>query len=379
MDPERHLADVFNQLTSADGRDASVQIVARAAHELADADGMCMLSAGGERCVVVLAQQQQIHLCDLRNSGLYRAAAQLVRGESAGSRTLWDKEDFIALPTGEQLRVDVALMVPLHAASGHAAVAFFWQRGRTTGVQGTRTLELLAKALGLAASAWRKDEEHAADQRDQHRISADLKHRLRNNLAQTRSIIRRSLETAESAEHFALHLEARIGAVGRMQAALMTAGDAGVELEELVRTELIASAVPEHSYSMQGPAVRLHIKGAESLALTVHELATNSLKFGALATPNGHLAVTWAVTEHPLPRLRITWVESGTSIAALAPRRRGFGQELIECTLPYELGAEARLMFSPGGVVCEIDVPLAACAAADIKPRAQQAAQGGAR
>jgi two-component sensor histidine kinase len=230
----------------------------------------------------------------------------------------------------------------------------------------------------LAAGAWRKAEEYAAHERDQHRVAADLQHRLRNNLAQTRSIIRRSQETAESAEHFALHLEARIGAVGRMQGALATAGDAGVELEELVRAELIASAVPERSYSMQGLSVRLHTKGADSLALAVHELATNSLKFGALATPNGHLAVTWAAIEGHVPRLRISWVESGTTIASLAPRRRGFGQELIECTLPYELGAQTRLMFSPGGVVCEIDVPLEACAV-DIKPRSHQAARGGGR
>lgn len=377
MVPERYLADVFDELTSAGRRDTSVQVVVRAARELADADGMCLLTAAGERCVVALAQQQEIYLCDLRNSGLYRAVAPLLRAETAGSRTLWGKEDFIALATGEQLRVGVALIVPLQAASGHAAVAFFWQPGRTTVVQGTRTLELLAKALGLAASAWRKDDEYAASERNQHRISADLKHRLRNNLAQTRSIIRRSQEIAESVEHFALHLEARIGAVGRIQGALTTAGDAGVELEELVRTELIASAVPERSYLMQGPAVRLHTKGADSLALAVHELATNSLKFGALATPNGHLAVTWAAIEGPVPRLRISWVESGTTIASLAPRRRGFGQELIECTLPYELGAQTRLMFSPGGVVCEIDVPLEACAV-DIEQR-PQAARGGAR
>jgi len=378
MDPERYLADVFDGLTAADARDTSLRIVVHAAHELADTDGLCMVSAAGDRCVVALPRHEEIHLCDLRSSGLYRAAAPLLRGENAGSRMLWGKEDCITLPNGEQLRIGVALIVPLHAASGHAAVGFFWQPGRTTDASGTRRLELLAKALGLAASAWRKDEEYAASEHDQHRVAADLKHRLRNNLAQTRSIIRRSQETAESAEHFALHLEARIGAVGRMQSAVATAGDAGVELEELVRSELMASAVPERSYSMQGPVVRLHIKGAESLALAVHELATNSLKFGALATPEGHLAVAWAVSEGQLPRLRITWVESGTTIASLAPRRRGFGQELIESTLPYELGAATRLMFSPGGVVCEIDVPLAACAA-DIKPRAQQAAHGGAR
>ena len=120
--------------------------------------------------------------------------------------------------------------------------------------------------------------------RDERRASAELQHRLRNNLALMRSVIRRSNETAESAEEFALHLDARIGALARTQGMLAAAGAVGVELEELVRTELIASAVLEKHYRRQGPAVRLHAKGAESLGLAMHELATNSLKFGALAT-----------------------------------------------------------------------------------------------
>ena len=363
MDPERYLADVFDQLAAVGTRDTCLRIAARAASELANAEGVCILSATGDRCLVALAQRDQVHTCDLRNSGLYRAASPLLRGEAAGSRTLWGKEDFIELPTGEQLRIGVALIVPLRSASGHAAVVFLWQPGRMTDSRGTLRLELLAKALGLA---------------NQHRALGDLQHRLRNNLAQMRSIVRRSHETAESAEHFALHLEARVCALASMQGMVASAGDAGVELEELVRTEVIASAVPERSYSMQGPPVRLHTKGAESLALTVHELATNSLKFGALAMPNGHLAISWAVSGGQSPCLRISWIESGATIASLAPRHRGFGQELIECTLPYELGARTCLTFSPGGVLCEIEIPLEACATA-VEPLAEQAAQGGTR
>jgi two-component sensor histidine kinase len=363
MDPERYLAEVFDQLTAAGTRDASVRIAVQAANELAQVDGLCLLSAAGERCVVALAQQQLIHQCDLRNSGLYRTAAPLFRSEATRSRTLWGKEDFIALPTGEQLRVGVALIVALQAATGYAAVGFFWQPGRTPDSNGTRKLQLLAKALGLTASAWQK---------------ADLQHRLRNNLALMRSIIRRSHETAESAEHFALHLEARVGALGRMQGASATAGAAGVELEELVRTELIASAVPERRYSLQGPAVRLHTKGAELLALAAHELATNSLKFGAFAAQDGYLSVVWSVTGGQLPRLHLSWIERGVTIASVAPRRRGFGQEVIECTLPYELGARTQLAFSPGGVRCDVEIPLEACAIG-VEPFAPQVAHGGSR
>ena len=156
--------------------------------------------------------------------------------------TLWGKEDFITLPSGEQLRIGVALIVPLQPATGHAAVGFFWQPGRTADSRGARRLELLAKVLGLAASGWTRDEAHATRALEQQRISADLQHRLRNNLALMRSVVRRSRETAESAEHFALHLEARVGSLGRTQGMLSTAGGLGVELEELVRTEPLASA-----------------------------------------------------------------------------------------------------------------------------------------
>src|SRR5262249_29253823 len=100
-------------------------------------------------------------------------------------------------------------------------------------------------------------------------------------------------------------------------------------------------------------------KGAELLALAVHEMTTNSLKFGALATAAGRLTISWSVTEDALAHLQLNWRESGVTIASSAPRRRGFGQELIESTLPYELGANSQLSFSPGIVTCEIRIPLA--------------------
>src|SRR5262245_56911673 len=214
--------------------------------------------------------------------------------------------------------------------------------------------------LGLAARLWQIDEHNAGKLPDERQASAELQHRLRNNLALMRSVIRRSNETAESAEDFALHLDARLGALARTQGLLTAAGSSGVELEELVRTDMIATAVGEERVRIEGPPVRLHDKAAESLGLALHELATNSLKFGALAADVGSLAVTWTVTGEPAPELSLSWVESGVTIASLAPRRRGFGQELIECTLPYDLDARTRLEFTPGGAYCTISMPLQA-------------------
>ncbi|HEY7638755.1 MAG TPA: HWE histidine kinase domain-containing protein [Steroidobacteraceae bacterium] len=313
-DPERYLCSILDRLTAATTRDEALRIANAAAAELAGVDGLYLLATGQES-------------------------------------------------SGERPRNGVTVIVSLNETSGHSAVCFSWQPGRAADQQQTRKLELLAKTLGLAARNWRKDEDQALQLRDERHASAELRHRLRNNLALVRSIVRRSCETAESAEHLALHVDARIGAVVRTHGVVAAAGHLGVDLEELIRAELVATVVPDERYRLQGPAVRLHARGAQSLGLAVHELTTNSLKFGALAAESGSLAVTWTVTSGPAAELNLSWMESGVTIASRAPRRRGFGQELIESTLPYELDARTELAFTPGGVHCTIAVPLQACAA----------------
>ena len=358
QDAESCLAEVLSALAAAGSHEDSLRIVAGAAHRLAGAEGACLLPAGSDGGLVAFAGQHPVHRCEVGHLRLHRAAVAAHCPEA-----LRCEGDRIKLPTGEEQPISAAVLVPMPGNTEHTAAAFLWHVPYTPDSRQTRLLELLAKALGLAARAWRKNDGHALDhlQRER-RIAAELQHRLRNNLALIRSIIRRTSETAESAEQFALHLEGRIAALARTQSSLAAAGEAGLELEELVRMEMLACAVPEQRYFVHGPSIRLHSKGAESIALAMHELATNSLKFGALATPRGQLAVTWAATDSGGSRLHVSWAESGVAIASAAPRRRGFGQELIESTLPYELNARTNLTFGPGGVRCVIDMPLIDCA-----------------
>jgi two-component sensor histidine kinase len=355
---ERYLTSVLDEMSSAGAaRDACMAIVARAANSLAAADGFCLLPLGAERCMLALADRSELYHCEVASTKLYQVAAAAHRPESLGTRILLGDER-LGLPNGEEQRFGTIVLVPLAANTGHAALGFCWQEAYAPDAAQMRSLQILAKAIGLAACAWEKEHEFALRIQQQRRVAADLQHRLRNNLALMRSIVRRSTETAESAEQFAVHLEGRIAALARTQGSLAAAGQAGVEFEDLVRTELMANAVPDARFLVDGPPVRLHSKGAETLALALHELATNSLKFGALTAPNGYLAVTWATERARPPRLHVNWTESGVTIASLAPRKRGFGQELIESTLPYELNANTRLTFTPSGVQCLIDVPL---------------------
>jgi two-component system, chemotaxis family, CheB/CheR fusion protein len=91
----------------------------------------------------------------------------------------------------------------------------------------------------------------------------------------------------------------------------------------------------------------------------LHELTINALKFGALTEATGHISIDWSIDHNATPpRLHWRWYETGVGMVEPAPQRRGFGQELIERVLPYELGARTALTFAPGGVRCEIDLPL---------------------
>ena len=178
QDPARYLAEVFDELTGAPTRNAAIRCVMQAANTLAGTEGLCLLTAAGDRCTLALAHRPEIYSCDLRSTELYRALAPLHRTAAVSSRTLWGKQHSLPLSTGEERTIDLALLVPLEAATGHTAVAFFWPPGHTTDTR-ARQLELLAKALGMAAAAWLKDDENAARERNQHRVSAGLQHRLR--------------------------------------------------------------------------------------------------------------------------------------------------------------------------------------------------------
>lgn len=213
-------------------------------------------------------------------------------------------------------------------------------------------------------------QELAAAERRGERLLTELQHRVRNVLFVIRSIARRTALTSETREDYAMHLDGRLGAIARAQAIAMRDPAAGVCLDELIAEELLAHAAREgEQLRLSGPLLRLRAKAAETISLALHELATNAVKFGALAGPDGRIAVTWRVepeaTDEAVPSLRLEWTESGVPLATggpLAddrPRRRGFGTELIERTLAYELGAEAALEFGPGGIRCTIVLPLA--------------------
>jgi PAS domain S-box-containing protein len=190
-------------------------------------------------------------------------------------------------------------------------------------------------------------------------LLAELQHRVRNVLAIVQSLVQRTVAGGEPIEVIRGQLEGRISALARTQALLTRELGVGVDLEEIVRDELIGQAAAEEHFEVIGSPVRLAPKAAEVVTLAIHELATNALKYGALRHEGSKLAIRWHVdeTRNP-PWLRLHWQERGVPSSTGATRGAGFGTELITRRVPYELRGEGRIDHLEDGVDVTLGFPL---------------------
>jgi len=194
-------------------------------------------------------------------------------------------------------------------------------------------------------------------------LLAELLHRTRNLLAVVQSIARKTARGSSSLPAFEVEFGDRLGALGRVQGMLARAEDQVIDLRALVEGELIAhgdSRDEPGKVQIEGPMTPVPMASAQALALALHELATNAVKYGALGQSAGRLAVTWRIEERGEPRIVLDWTEHGVTLPEEAPMRKGYGRELIERALPYQLKTETRFEFADDGVHCQITMPIAA-------------------
>jgi two-component sensor histidine kinase len=182
-------------------------------------------------------------------------------------------------------------------------------------------------------------------------IMRELQHRSNNLLAVIQSIAQRSLgvdhySLAEAKEAF----EARLQALARANRALLRSHWGGVDFNQLVRSELEPFS---KRANIVGVSVVLPPQMAQNFTLVLHELATNSAKYGALSTDAGKIMVSWTVEQNGSGSvLKFRWQESEGPLV-VAPMRHGFGTKLLKAVF-----SEVRLEYPVEGLRCEIDVPL---------------------
>jgi two-component sensor histidine kinase len=182
----------------------------------------------------------------------------------------------------------------------------------------------------------------------QQTIVLELQHRSNNLLAVIQSIAQRSLTSDHSKKTF----EARLQALARANRALVRSNWGGVDLNQLVRTEL---EVFSKRASISGLSVLLSPQHAQNFTLALHELATNAAKYGAFSRTTGKVQVSWTIEPNQSGSvLKFRWQESGGPPVS-PPTRQGFGSQLLK-----GIFADASLEYPVKGLRCEIVVHLVA-------------------
>ena len=216
--------------------------------------------------------------------------------------------------------------------------------------ENTQLRKLLAQA-GINAA------EHKVAEQLQRILVEELHHRVKNTLATVNAIIRQSLNSAESIPEAREAIENRLRALGRVHDLLLKTSWTSARLADLLSLATEPFDNPgAGQFLIQTSDLEVSSGAALPLAMTLNELSTNAVKYGALSTPAGRVTITTKVDDGA-NQFRLIWTESGGP-PVKEPARRGFGSRLIEKSFVEQLQGEAKLRFEPTGVVCELDIPL---------------------
>lgn len=196
-------------------------------------------------------------------------------------------------------------------------------------------------------------------QRDQDHLRLmvnELNHRVKNTLATVQSIVSQTLRSRDTSAVTRDTLAARIVALSKAHDVLTNEQWSGASLTEIANqaAQPFLTGMGEGRILLTGPDVRLPPKTAIAIALALHELATNAVKYGALSVPEGRVDFSWTFADRDgVYELKATWREMGGPRVA-PPTRAGFGTRLIERGLAADLNGEVKMTYPVDGVVCTI-------------------------
>ncbi len=178
-------------------------------------------------------------------------------------------------------------------------------------------------------------------------VAGELNHRVKNTLAVVSAIASRSFPRALRTGPAVGAFRERLRTLGAAHDLLTREGWEPIELASLVHACL--GALPDgHRIVATGPPVMLPSSRTTSLALALHELATNAVKHGALSVPDGRVSIAWRL-DAAATWLELEWCERGGPRVE-PPATRGFGSTMIEAALASDFEGSATLTFEPEGV-----------------------------
>jgi PAS domain S-box-containing protein len=210
----------------------------------------------------------------------------------------------------------------------------FWSIPVADGAGGARVVGLVSDITDL-----KREEEQRQT------LMAELDHRVKNMLAAVQVLAYQTAKRTTSLDGFLQNFGGRLKALGSANELLTAARWRGAAVDHIVAAELGALAPGQTSW--EGPELFLTSRATNALALALHELATNAVKFGALSVDTGHVDVRWKRLASG--GFELVWTESGGPTVA-TPSRHGFGSTLLEQVTGRELNGDAAVEYRPSGV-----------------------------
>jgi two-component system, chemotaxis family, CheB/CheR fusion protein len=186
-------------------------------------------------------------------------------------------------------------------------------------------------------------------------LIGELNHRVKNMLTVVQSIASQTRRTSDSMEQFVVAFESRIRALAAAHALLTRSQWSDVDLGEVAHSAA-ATFMPRATDRVRiaGPEVKLRPDSSISVAMALHELGTNAMKYGALSADRGTVELNWSVHDQ---RLSLNWVErDGPKVTP--PEHEGFGMRLLKRGLTRELDGTVQVEFRDDGLRCLLEFPL---------------------
>lgn len=220
-------------------------------------------------------------------------------------------------------------------------------------LEDVRIARELARFVATALRLSRSEERLREALRQQELLAREMDHRVKNVFAVTESILRLTAAHADSPAALAESLQSRLRALSDAHS-LARGGIIGdgssIDLHELIEA-VVSPWNVRRQLTLEGPEIDCGEHCASGLALVIHELATNAVKYGALTKETGRVSIKWAEHEDAL---LLEWRESGGPEIGNAPDSTGFGTTLIRRTIARQFGGSVDEQWLPDGFVCEM-------------------------
>jgi PAS domain S-box-containing protein len=210
------------------------------------------------------------------------------------------------------------------------------------------TFDDVGNPVGLHVVA-RDVTERKRFERHQQLLVGELNHRVKNSLAIVQSLAHQSFQGSFAPEDAIGRFQGRLQALAGAHNLLTLKNWDAASIKDVVDDALLPFC-SHNRCRIEGPEVPIPPQTAVSLALALHELATNASKYGALSNDSGSICVSWTVEDD---QLDFRWTERGGP-PVVQPERRGFGTRMIERTLASEFGGTVDLDFASEGLTCRV-------------------------